>query len=50
MICPNTKRRPKKPKVDASGNAVAVKEPEDYSEVYAEIVKEIDTLDTKITY
>lgn len=46
MICPDAKKKAKKPKADGK----EAKEPEDYKESYAEIVKEIEELDAKITY
>merc|ERR1712029_297416 len=48
MICPNSKRKARKPKNDAQGNPVAAKEPEEYKEAYEECVKEVNELDNKI--
>merc|ERR1712093_880174 len=50
MICPNSKRKARKPKNDAQGNPVAAKEPEEYKEAYEECVKEVNELDNKIEY
>ena len=50
MVCPNSKRRPRKPRTDKEGNVIAAKEPEDYKEAYAEVVKEVEELDNKIDY
>lgn len=48
MVCPDSKRKPRKQ--PAGADATAAKEPEDYKEAYAEVVKEVEELDSKIEY
>ena len=50
MICPDSKRKPKKPRTDKDGNVLPVKEPEDYKEDYASVVKDVEELDSHIAY
>ena len=50
MVCPNSKRKPRKPRTDKDGNTITPKEPEDYKEAYAEVVKEVEELDNKVDY
>ena len=50
MVCPETKRKPRKPRTDKEGNVIPAKEPEEYKETYDEILKEIELLDSKIVY
>lgn len=50
MICPDSKRKPKKPRTDKDGNVLPVKEPEDYKEDYKAVIQEVETLDSHIAY
>ena len=50
MICPNTRRKPRKSRTDKEGNEIPAKEPEEYKDSYEEILKEIEDLDSKISY
>lgn len=50
MICPNSKRKPKKPRTDKDGKPIPVKEPEDYKDTYIEVTKEVEALDSHVSY